>query len=82
MIGNLKKRSGYSNFQQRTVGEFLLDVKRKGWKPTVDNYIAWSKMRMDPTDLLDVTHNAYTYLIGRRSFVQASGCVCALSKWA
>lgn len=63
MIGNLKKEDGYFNFQKRTVGEFFSDVRRNGWKPTVQNYMAWSKMRMDPTDLLDVTSHGYTYLM-------------------
>ena len=63
MIGNLKKQSGYFNFQQRTMGEFFSDVGKKGWKPTVNNYMMWSKMRMEPTDLLDVTSNSYRYLM-------------------
>ncbi len=63
MIGNLKKRPGYYNFQQRTMGEFFSDVAKYGWKPTLDNYMMWSRMRMDPTDLLDVTGDNYTYLM-------------------
>ena len=63
MIGNLKKRSGYFNYQQRTMGEFFSEVSKKGGKPTVSNYLMWSQMRMDPTDLLDVTSHTYTYLM-------------------
>ena len=63
MIGNLKKRSGYFNFQQRTMGEFMADAKRKGLGPTFDDYAMWAKMRMDATDLLDVTSSTYSFLM-------------------
>jgi len=63
MIGKLKKRSGYFNFQQRTIGEFTSDVKKYGWGPTWKNYKMWSRMRMDPTDFADVTGAFYTYLM-------------------
>ena len=63
MIGKLKKQSGYFNFQQRTMGEFVSDVKEYGWKPTLENYLMWDRMRMDPTDFADVTGYAYTYLM-------------------
>lgn len=63
MIGKLKKMSGYFNFQQRTTGEFVADMKEYGWQPTWANYMTWARMRMDPTDLADVTGYAYTYLM-------------------
>jgi CopA family copper-resistance protein len=63
MIAKLKKQSGYFNFQQRTWGEFASDVAEYGWKPTINNYLMWARMRMDPTDLEDVTSYAYTYLM-------------------
>jgi len=63
MIAKLKKHSDYFNYQRRTLGEFFLDLKQKGWSATLDNYMAWAKIRMDPTDLSDVTSHAYTYLM-------------------
>jgi CopA family copper-resistance protein len=63
MLGNLKKQPGYFNFQRRTLGEFFLDAKQKGWLPTLEDYLMWSKMRMDPTDFADVTGHAYTFLM-------------------
>ena len=63
MIANLKKKGGYFNFQQRTAREFFADIKRDGWKPTLDNYLMWSRMRMDPTDFADVTSHAFVHLI-------------------
>lgn len=63
MIAKLKKQPGYFNFQKRTLGDFIQDAMRDGWRPTLDNYLMWSRMRMDPTDLADVTGYAYTYLM-------------------
>jgi len=63
MIARLKKQAGVFNFQQRTMGEFLSDVRAYGWRPTMDNYLMWARMRMDPTDLADVTGAEYTYLM-------------------
>ena len=63
MIGRLKKQSGYFNFQKRTIAEFISDIGQYGWKPTLENYRMWAQMRMDPTDLADVTGAAYTYLM-------------------
>ena len=63
MIGKLKKQSGYFNFQKRTTGEFVSDIKEYGWKPTLENYSMWAQMRMDPTDFADVTGYTYTYLM-------------------
>ena len=63
MVGRLKKQAGYFNFQQRTMGEFLSDVSKYGWSPTWENYSMWARMRMDPTDLQDVTGHTYTYLM-------------------
>jgi CopA family copper-resistance protein len=63
MIAKLKKQSGYFNFQQRTWGEFASNLAEYGWKPTINNYLMWARMRMDPIDLEDVTGYAYTYLM-------------------
>ncbi len=63
MVGKLKKQAGYFNFQQRTMDEFLSDVSKYGWSPTWENYSMWARMRMDPTDLQDVTGHVYTYLM-------------------
>lgn len=67
MIANLKKKGGYFNFQQRTATEFFSDIKRDGWKPTLDNYLMWSRMRMDPTDFADVTSRVFVHLMNGAS---------------
>jgi len=59
----LKRQSSYFNFGRRTVGRFVDDVRRLGWKPTMADRRMWGQMRMDPTDLADVSGYAYTYLV-------------------
>jgi CopA family copper-resistance protein len=59
----LKRQSNYFNFGQRTVGDFFDDVRKQGWKPTITDRRMWGEMRMDPTDLADVSGYAYTYLM-------------------
>ncbi|MBI5443507.1 MAG: copper resistance system multicopper oxidase [Deltaproteobacteria bacterium] len=61
VFANLKKEGGYYNFQKRTVGDFIHDVRRQGWAAVRDR-LEWGKMRMDPTDRADVTGSTYTYL--------------------
>lgn len=61
IMQNVKKDSGYYNFNKRTVGDFFQDAETRGidkaWKFVTD----WGKMRMSPTDLSDVT--GYTFLV-------------------
>lgn len=63
LLSNVKKQAGYYNFQRRTAGEFVSDVRREGWWATLQNYLAWDRMRMDPTDFADVTAYTFTYLM-------------------
>jgi CopA family copper-resistance protein len=58
---NLRNREGYYNRGQRTFLDFARDVRRDGWSATVADRMAWGEMRMDPTDLADVT--GYAFLI-------------------
>ncbi|WP_062348324.1 copper resistance system multicopper oxidase [Novosphingobium sp. CCH12-A3] len=63
IIANLKKQSGYYNYQKRTLADLVRDVSANGWSATLMERLNWSKMRMDPTDFADVTGYTYTYLI-------------------
>jgi FtsP/CotA-like multicopper oxidase with cupredoxin domain len=63
IVSNLKFQSNYYNYTQRTLGTFVDDVQRKGLAETVADRIEWGKMRMSPTDILDVSGATYTYLI-------------------
>ena len=63
VFAKLKKRSDYYNFQQRTVGDFFQDVRTQGLKETLADRKMWGEMRMNPTDLADVSGYTYTYLM-------------------
>jgi CopA family copper-resistance protein len=59
----LKKRSDYYNFHQRTVADFFRDVRVQGLRSALADRGAWGGMRMNPTDLADVSGETYTYLL-------------------
>jgi CopA family copper-resistance protein len=63
VFAKLKKRSDYYNFHQRTVGDFVRDVRELGLRRTVADRKTWGEMRMNPTDLADVSGHTYTYLM-------------------
>jgi len=63
IVSNLKFQSDYYNYGQRTLGTFVEDADKKGLGATVADRLEWGKMRMSPTDILDVSGATYTYLI-------------------
>jgi CopA family copper-resistance protein len=63
MFAKLKKRSDYYNFHQRTVGDFFADIRKQGLKTTLAERKMWGEMRMNPTDIADVSGATYTYLM-------------------
>ena len=63
MLSKLKKDSSYSNYQRRTVGDFITDAKKDGIGAALVDRWAWGKMRMDPTDLADITGYHYSFLM-------------------
>jgi CopA family copper-resistance protein len=63
LFAKLKKQSHYFNFNQPTVGDFLRDVRTHGLKSTLADRRMWGEMRMNPTDLADVSGYTYTYLM-------------------
>src|SRR6185436_8064004 len=63
IYATLKRQSDYYNYGKRTVPDFLADVREKGFSATVAERRMWGAMRMDPTDLADVSGYAYTYLL-------------------
>ncbi|MFZ4382338.1 MAG: multicopper oxidase domain-containing protein, partial [Sandarakinorhabdus sp.] len=52
---NLKSDSGYYNWNKRTLPEMLRDADKFGMKATMAERRAWGQMRMDATDIADVT---------------------------
>lgn len=66
VFAKLKKQSDYFNFRQRTVGDLLRDIRTHGFKATLEDRAMWGRMRMNPTDLADVSGATYTYLLNGR----------------
>ena len=62
ILDNIKKQSSYYNYQRRTVGEFFKDVDKVGVRAAISDRLAWARMRMNPTDISDVTGSTYSYL--------------------
>ena len=63
ILAKLKKQANYSNYQRRTVGDFIADAAKDGLGAAVADRMMWGKMLMDPTDILDITAQHYTYLM-------------------
>ena len=63
VFAKLKKQSDYYNFNKRTLGDFIRDVRERGLSETLADRRMWAEMRMNPTDLSDVTGYTYTYLM-------------------
>ena len=64
VLSNLKGDAGYYNFEKRTLIDFFRDANRDGFNTTLKDRLDWGEMRMDPTDLADVT--GYTFLVNGR----------------
>jgi len=54
----LKQMGGYFNYQKQTIGGLIA-----GKDQPLEKRTAWGAMRMDPTDISDVTAAAYSYLV-------------------
>ena len=63
VMAKLKKQSDYYNHHKRTVGDFIDDVSKQGWSAAVADRKMWAEMKMNPTDLADVSEDTYTYLM-------------------
>jgi len=63
IYANLKKMSHYYNFQERTAGDLWRDIKEKGLAQTWNERKMWNTMRMNQTDIADVTGYTYTFLM-------------------
>ncbi|MHB1231077.1 MAG: copper resistance system multicopper oxidase [Burkholderiales bacterium] len=62
VFDKLKMQSDYYNFNQPTAVDFFRDVSRDGLRAALDKRKMWNEMRMNPTDLADISAYTYTYL--------------------
>ena len=80
---------GYYNFQRPTLANIEDQMKATGMSlaEVLEKRLAWGILRMDPTDIADITGATYTYLLNgmaaretpRSSPGRASACGCGSS---
>ncbi|WP_367395241.1 copper resistance system multicopper oxidase [Cupriavidus sp. Agwp_2] len=62
VLSKLKIQGDYYNYNQPTVIDFFRDVSNEGMKSALAKRKMWNEMRMNPTDLADLSGATLTYL--------------------
>jgi FtsP/CotA-like multicopper oxidase with cupredoxin domain len=65
VLRNLKADPGYYNYRKRTLVDFFDDANEQGLGAALKDRLDWGAMRMDPTDLADVT--GYSFLVNGKA---------------
>ncbi|MCK9201770.1 MAG: copper resistance system multicopper oxidase [Gallionella sp.] len=63
VLAKLKMQGDYYNHNRPTALDFLRDASRNGLKAAIDRREMWNQMRMNPTDLADLSSATLTYLM-------------------
>ena len=63
IYATLKKHGDYYNFNKPTAADFLRDAGAHGMRSALASRGMWNRMRMNPSDLADVSGHVYTYLM-------------------
>jgi CopA family copper-resistance protein len=63
VLAKLKKQSDYYNFNQHTAVDFFRDAASEGLVSAIQRRHMWNMMRMNMTDLSDISAYTYTYLM-------------------
>lgn len=63
VFAKLKKQSDYYNFNQHTAVDFFNDAVGEGLPDAIQKRHMWNMMRMNMTDLADISAYTYTYLM-------------------
>jgi len=63
VLSNLKVYGGYYNYQRRTLANLGDEAKRMGFWGALGDRFRWGRMRMDASDISDVTGATYTFLM-------------------
>ncbi len=69
VLRKLKTMEGYYNFQRPTLANIDDQMKATGMSlgEVLEKRLAWDRMRMDPTDIADITGATYTYLMNGKA---------------
>ncbi|MRT31078.1 copper resistance system multicopper oxidase [Herbaspirillum sp. CAH-3] len=62
VLSKLKKQGDIYNLNRVTAGDFVRDARKDGMKAAIDNRAMWNEMRMNPTDLGDLSAAVLTFL--------------------
>ena len=63
VFAKLKTQGDYSNYNRPTAADFFRDASRDGIQSALDKRKMWNEMRMNPTDLADLSAATLTYLM-------------------
>jgi CopA family copper-resistance protein len=63
VVANLKQQGDYYNYSRPTLADLNDDARARGLGAALKDWTMWGRMRMSPTDILDVTGATYTYLV-------------------
>ena len=63
VLANLKRYGGYYNYQRRTLANLGDEAERMGFWGALRDRLRWGRMRMDASDISDVTGATYTFLM-------------------
>jgi CopA family copper-resistance protein len=63
VFAKLKKESAYYNNNQPTIVDFFNDIADEGLPSAFEKRHMWNMMRMNRTDLADISAATYTYLV-------------------
>ncbi|WP_370288097.1 copper resistance system multicopper oxidase [Siccirubricoccus soli] len=67
VLQNLKRDPGYYNWNRRTLVDLIRDLNRapdgEARRAIIRDRVDWGNMRMDPTDIADVTGATFRYLV-------------------
>ena len=63
VFAKLKVQSGYYNYNMPTAPQFFREAARDGLKAALDKRAMWNQMRMNPTDLSDLSAATLTFLM-------------------
>lgn len=69
LLAKLKKQSNFSNLQRQTLVELVGDAREQGFRRTFSEWAKWAGMRMDPTDIADLTGAHFTFLVNGRAAI-------------
>jgi CopA family copper-resistance protein len=69
VLWKLNAMGGYYNFQRPTLANIDEQMKATGMSlsEVLKKRLAWDRMRMDPTDIADITGATYTYLMNGKA---------------